>query len=95
MWAETNSMEWKRDPDELKSAKNLLEEFTSSPNPSSGGKEPLYNMEPIPLTPRPGFTAIAFALPKILHEVGGQVRELSLDSACKSLCFYCHVSGSI
>ncbi|KAJ7879327.1 hypothetical protein B0H13DRAFT_1630815 [Mycena leptocephala] len=31
MWAETNSMEWKRDPDELKSANILLEEFTFRP----------------------------------------------------------------
>jgi hypothetical protein len=95
MWAETNSMERKRDPDELKSATILLEEFTSSPNPPSGGKEPLYNIEPIPLIPQPGFTAIAFALPKILREVGGRVRELSFDSARKSLHFSCHVFGSI
>jgi hypothetical protein len=86
MWAETNSMEWKRDPDELKSANIFLEEFSSS-NPSSGGKEPLYSIEPIPLTAQPGFTAIAFALPKLLREVGGRVRELSLDSACKSSFF--------
>ncbi|KAJ7026510.1 hypothetical protein C8F04DRAFT_890657, partial [Mycena alexandri] len=38
-------------------------------------------IEPIPLTPQSGFTAIAFALPKLLREVGGRVRELSLDSA--------------
>ncbi|KAJ6458442.1 hypothetical protein C8R45DRAFT_843769, partial [Mycena sanguinolenta] len=80
MWAENNSMEWKRDPDELKSANILLEEFTS-PSSSSEGKEPLYSIETIPLTPQPGFTAIAFALPKLLCEVGGRVRELSLDSA--------------
>ncbi|KAJ7500458.1 hypothetical protein B0H11DRAFT_1714586 [Mycena galericulata] len=80
MWAETNAAEWKRDPDEIKSANILLEEFTA-PKPGSGGKEPLYSVEPIPLTPQPGFTAIAFALPKLLREVGGRVRELSLDSA--------------
>ncbi|KAJ7222026.1 hypothetical protein C8J57DRAFT_1731677 [Mycena rebaudengoi] len=70
IWAENNAMQWKRDPDELKSANILLEEF-SSPNPQSGRNEPLYSIEPIPLTPQPGFTAIAFALPKILREVGG------------------------
>ncbi|KAJ7488214.1 hypothetical protein FB451DRAFT_1025329, partial [Mycena latifolia] len=82
MWAEANAMEWKRDPDELKSANILLEEFTS-PAPGSGWAEPLYSVEPIPLTPQSGFTAIAFALPKLLREVGGRIRELSLDSACK------------
>jgi hypothetical protein len=29
MWAEQNAMEWKRDPDELKSAQILLDEFTT------------------------------------------------------------------
>ncbi|KAJ7348504.1 hypothetical protein DFH08DRAFT_633394, partial [Mycena albidolilacea] len=38
-------------------------------------------VEPIPLAPEHGFTAIAFALPKLLREVGGRIRELSLDSA--------------
>ncbi|KAJ7278651.1 hypothetical protein C8J57DRAFT_1059197, partial [Mycena rebaudengoi] len=81
MWAEANAMEWKRDPDELKSANILLEEFTS-PQPQTGKDESMYSIEPIRLTPQPGFNAIAFALPKILREVGGRVRELSLDSAC-------------
>ncbi|KAJ7823670.1 hypothetical protein B0H13DRAFT_2375936 [Mycena leptocephala] len=80
MWAEQNAMEWKRDPDELKSAQILLDEFTA-PDSAPGQKEPLYSVEQIPLTPQPGFTAIAFALPKLLREVGGRVRELSLDSA--------------
>ena len=76
-------MEWKRDPDELKSAQMLLDEFTAPESGStSGGKEPLYTIEQITLTPQPGLTAIAFALPKLLREVGGRVRELSLDSAC-------------
>ncbi|KAJ7046237.1 hypothetical protein C8F04DRAFT_876143, partial [Mycena alexandri] len=35
----------------------------------------------IPLPDVPGVTAIAFSLPNILREVGGRVRELSLDSA--------------
>jgi hypothetical protein len=87
MWAENNSMERKHDPDELKSANILLEEFTTSKGPGLGMKEPLYSVEPIPLTPQPGFTAIAFALPKMLREVGGRVRELSLDSACEILFF--------
>ncbi|KAJ7656862.1 hypothetical protein DFH06DRAFT_991429, partial [Mycena polygramma] len=80
LWADSSAQEWKRDPDELKSANILLKEFTS-PDPKSGKNEPLYSVEPIPLTPEPGFTAIAFALPKLLREISGRVRELSLDSA--------------
>ncbi|KAJ7845847.1 hypothetical protein B0H14DRAFT_3867965 [Mycena olivaceomarginata] len=81
MWAENNASEWKRDPDELKSANILLYEFSrSEPDPKTG-KKPLYSVEPIPLAGEPGFIAIAFALPQILREVGGRVRELSLDSA--------------
>ncbi|KAJ7469241.1 hypothetical protein FB451DRAFT_945129, partial [Mycena latifolia] len=66
IWAEINSSEWKRDPDELKSANILLEEFSrSDPDPTTG-KQPLYSVEAIPLTEEPGFTAIAFALPQLL-----------------------------
>ncbi|KAJ7705940.1 hypothetical protein B0H14DRAFT_2647157 [Mycena olivaceomarginata] len=35
----------------------------------SGGKEPLYTIKQIPLTSQPGFTAIVFALPKLLREL--------------------------
>ncbi|KAJ6563398.1 hypothetical protein DFH09DRAFT_1082448 [Mycena vulgaris] len=52
----------------------------SEPDPKTG-KKPLYSVEPIRLTGEPGFTAIAFTLPQLLREVGGRVRELSLDSA--------------
>ncbi|KAJ7015883.1 hypothetical protein C8F04DRAFT_1204854 [Mycena alexandri] len=42
MWADINAKEWKRDPDELKSAKIILEEFSdSAPDPETG-KKPLY-----------------------------------------------------
>ncbi|KAJ7474159.1 hypothetical protein FB451DRAFT_1035258 [Mycena latifolia] len=83
MWSEINSKEWKRDPDEVKSAKIILEEFgNSEPDPTTG-KKPLYSVESIPLQDEPGFTAIAFCLPQILREVGGRVCELSLDSACE------------
>ncbi|KAJ7301424.1 hypothetical protein DFH08DRAFT_827548 [Mycena albidolilacea] len=82
MWAENNAMEWKRDPDELKSAQILLDEFTASePTPTSGGKEPLYTIEQISLTSQPGFTAIVFALPKLLREVGGRVSATASGSA--------------
>ncbi|KAJ7689078.1 hypothetical protein B0H14DRAFT_2420865 [Mycena olivaceomarginata] len=80
MWAQINATEWKRDPDELKSAKIILEDFSNS----APGKKPLYTVESIPLPDVPDFTAIAFCLPNILREVGGRVRELSLDSACES-----------
>ncbi|KAJ7717771.1 hypothetical protein B0H16DRAFT_1278797, partial [Mycena metata] len=65
MWAENNARTWKRDPDELKSANILLQEFSSTES-DANGKKPLYSVEQIPLTPQSGFTAIAFALPKIL-----------------------------
>ncbi|KAJ6546760.1 hypothetical protein DFH09DRAFT_1087697 [Mycena vulgaris] len=47
---------------------------TTSPDPHSGRKE-------LQLKPETGFTAIVFALLKLLREVGGRVLELSLDSA--------------
>ncbi|KAJ7480511.1 hypothetical protein B0H11DRAFT_2280533 [Mycena galericulata] len=79
MVSQINSAEWKRDPDELKSAKVILEEFQSSEPDPATGKKPLYNIESIPLHDEPGITAIAFSLPE--RDVDGRVREISLDSA--------------
>ncbi|KAJ7321023.1 hypothetical protein DFH08DRAFT_970322 [Mycena albidolilacea] len=80
MWPENSAKEWKLDADELVSANILLNKFRSL-NPLTGENEGLYSVEPIPLAPEHGFTAIAFALPRLLREVGGRIRELSLDSA--------------
>ncbi|KAJ7787808.1 hypothetical protein B0H14DRAFT_2399159 [Mycena olivaceomarginata] len=80
MWSEHSAKEWKHNVDELVSANILLDEFRS-PAPMTGLNEGLYSVEPIPLALEHGFTAIAFALPKLLCETGGRIRELSLDSA--------------
>ncbi|KAI9508960.1 hypothetical protein F5148DRAFT_1275487 [Russula earlei] len=53
----------------------LLEAFKiSSP-------DHLYTVEPIPVEQDEGITVIAFALPEILHQWGGHLGELQLDSA--------------
>jgi hypothetical protein len=72
MWAQINATEWKRDPDELKSAKIILEEFSNSALDKATGKKPLYTVESIPLPDVPRFTAIAFCLPNILREVAAE-----------------------
>jgi hypothetical protein len=77
MWAKIDSLKWKRDADEVKSAKVLLEEARES------GRHGGYTVQPIPLQGEDGVVAIAFALPEILRKWGGRVRELSLDSACR------------
>jgi len=78
MWLRLTSHAWKRDEDEVKSAKIILEEAQTA------GTHGLYVVEPIPLHEEEGFTAIAFALPDILRQWGGRIREVSLDSACES-----------
>lgn len=40
--------------------------------------------EPIPLPDIEGYKAIAFSLPDIIRQWGSHIREISLDSACKS-----------
>ena len=65
MWLDVASKKWKRDEDEVKSAKILLEEARQS------GKPALYTVEPIPLEEEEGFKAITFALPDILRKFGG------------------------
>lgn len=77
MWSKITSETWKRDEDEVKSAKILIEEARMS------GKHGMYTVEPIDLELEPGITAVAFALPDVLKQFGGRVRELSLDSACE------------
>lgn len=61
----------------MKSARILLEEFRKSSKPG------LYTVEPIQLAEEPGVSALAFALPDLLRQFGGRIRELALDSACK------------
>ena len=77
LWSDQNSKSWKRDPDEVKSAKMLLDE-ASKPQL---GKKGLYVVQTIPLPEEAGFTAIAFALPEFLRQLGGRIREIALDSA--------------
>lgn len=78
-WQNITSKAWKRADDEVASAKILLEEARQPDK----DRPILYTVEPIPITPEDGVTAIAFALPHFLRQYGGQIRELALDSACK------------
>ncbi|KAF9563663.1 hypothetical protein CPC08DRAFT_632434 [Agrocybe pediades] len=81
LWSNHRSGKWKRDPsDEVNSAKILIEEASKQP-------KSIYSVEPIPLHDEEGFTAIAFALPDMLRQWGGRIREISLDSACKATFF--------
>jgi hypothetical protein len=69
----------KRDKDEVKSAKLILEEAETA------GPHSLYAAKPIPLHVEDGFMAIAFALPHILGQWGGCICEVALDSAYESI----------
>ncbi|KAJ7575437.1 hypothetical protein C8J56DRAFT_801436 [Mycena floridula] len=84
LWAVQDRKRWKRDENELKSAKILLEEAAKLKDVPRKG---LCSVEPInlPTQEGDGFTALAFTLPETLRKFGGQVRELALDSACESL----------
>lgn len=73
-----SSTKWKRDEDEVKSARILLEEAQASKG--------LYQVQEIPLPDIPGYTVLAFALPNVIRQWGGRVRELALDSACECPC---------
>lgn len=77
LWSEQNCKAWRRDPNEVKSAKILLDEAS---NPKLG-KKGLYVVQQIPLHEEPGFTAIAFALPEVFRQWGGRIWEVALDSA--------------
>jgi len=79
LWSDITSKAWKRCDDEVQSAKVLLEEARKNDHEKSG----LYSAEPIPLAREDGVMAIAFALPDLLRQFGGRIRELALDSACE------------
>ncbi|THV01356.1 hypothetical protein K435DRAFT_655572, partial [Dendrothele bispora CBS 962.96] len=71
--ANARRKQWYRDPDELKSAKILLEESKTSK----------YSIADVDLPEVDGFSGLAFSLPNVMLKFGCCVREVSLDSACK------------
>lgn len=83
-----SSKVWKRGPDQVKSAKTLIDEASwVSPE-----RKATFMVEPVPLHNEDGFTALAFALPKVLRQWSGRIREVSLDSACKFLFRFIDIS---
>lgn len=64
----------------IKSANILLNEASQ---PKSAPNK--FEVETIPLPNEDGFSAIAFALPDVLKQWGGKIREISLDSTCRPL----------
>ena len=62
---------WRSNSDEVKSAHAIIAKSMESSDVVS----------PIPLPEILGFEALAFALPQILRQWGGRLREIALDSA--------------
>lgn len=78
IWQEIQSKQWKRDEDELVSAKKLLQEYSDSgtlPDKKLAVQE-------VVLPELDGFKAIAFVLPHLLGTWGTNIREIALDSTC-------------
>ncbi|PPQ85537.1 hypothetical protein CVT24_009510 [Panaeolus cyanescens] len=75
-----NSKEWKRHPDELESAKILLEEMKTP----GGLTDSLFRVSPVKLSDCYGFTAISFTLPGMIGLYGCKIREILLDSTWKT-----------
>ncbi|KAJ6461783.1 hypothetical protein C8R45DRAFT_841955, partial [Mycena sanguinolenta] len=75
-----DSVHYRRDDDELKSARKIIEE-ASREQRGEHNKQRIYRAEAIPLPDADGFSAVAFALPDPICKWGGHIRELALDSA--------------
>ncbi|KAK6984659.1 SWIM-type domain-containing protein [Favolaschia claudopus] len=72
LWSKQHQSQWRRNDDELESAKILLAEFS---------KDPRYQVESITLPPDSGgCIALAFALPLLIRKWAGTIREAALDS---------------
>ncbi|KAG6825491.1 hypothetical protein H0H92_003572 [Tricholoma furcatifolium] len=77
MWHEHSSRKWKRNNNEVESAKILIQEARQDTQEDLSN---LYIVEPIALHTEEGFTALAFSLPAFLRQWGEKIREISLDS---------------
>lgn len=69
-WCSENESTWKRDPDQVASARKIIEE--------AAGKE----VEMISLREEEGMSAIAFALKDPVELYGAQTAELAFDGTC-------------
>lgn len=90
IWSELSSRKWKRDDDEVKSARILIEEAAKL-KASPDQKQRLYEIDPIPLPQHnsDGFTALSWSLAPTLRQWGGKIREIALDSTCSLLFLSC------
>jgi hypothetical protein len=79
IWAQNDRKQWKRNADQLISAKILLEEARKPGRLCEGS----YEIEPISIELEDGFEALAWSLPEMIQRFGGRIREIQLDSACK------------
>ncbi|KAF8991912.1 hypothetical protein BDZ89DRAFT_973611 [Hymenopellis radicata] len=71
-WTRLNEKEWRLDDDQVKSAEKLIKSVED------------YTTMVIPITPRPGIHAIAFALKEPLDAIGDEIVEVAMDSTWKT-----------
>lgn len=85
MWLSIEQTIWRRDDDEVISAKMILEE-------GRVGKLGHYRVDPITMKyahePDDGLKVLAWAVPEIMRDWGGRIREVSLDSTCTFFFFH-------
>jgi hypothetical protein len=72
VWAKMSEAIWKRNPDQLSSAKELLEEY---PDDVEVFRD---------ITPPDGVQQLCFGLKRILHGLRGKIVEIGLDATCKN-----------
>lgn len=81
LWARQHQSEWKRNEDELKSTRTLIDEYSCE---APGQPYHIQNV-PMPEKADDGFTAVVFVIPNVIRKWGGKVCEIAMDSACKLL----------
>ncbi|KAF8912407.1 hypothetical protein CPB85DRAFT_1561485 [Mucidula mucida] len=77
LWARQHQSEWKRDEDELKSTRILIDEYSCEAPGQS------YHIQNVPMPEKAdnGFTAVAFVTPNVIRKWGGKVCKIAMDSA--------------
>ncbi|KAG6824654.1 hypothetical protein H0H92_006195 [Tricholoma furcatifolium] len=77
LWQHRASQEWKRDADEVKSTRILIDEATSPGTDFNS----LYTVKYVQTHEEDGCTAVAFILKSLLTQWEANIREISIDSA--------------
>lgn len=76
-WADAHSAQWMLDDDQMESSIKLLLR-------AKNDKSSPFEFDKLPIIAPEGYEVFSFALPDVLGQWGGRIREVAMDSTCES-----------